>query len=431
MILLGCASRLIIIPSNRKRSPKGRSPDTVAEGNLYGVVLLGILIYYESYSKFYNLARVACFGNMKINMVKKIRLLFFSLLIILFFVFSPILIFYSQGYRFDFDEKRIVKTGGLNVRVSPLGAEIYLNNKLVGKTTILLSSVFVQNLLPKEYRVTVKKEGYFPWEKILKIEEQMVTKAEKIILFPEKTTFTPSEEKIEYFLSPADSENRNSLFFVKNNILFKQELEEKEPQKILENLLTFEVSNNNIFWLSGEGLLIKSDFNGKILEVLNKTPYPIKKEVKYLIKILPKETIFLVENNLFYLNKEKGIFEKFLNNFNNFKISPDFKKILIFSNHEIWLSNLEGEKIFLNRFSENIGDCFWLNPYYLVFNAENKIKIIEVDNRDKPNLYELKAELGEKGSLLEIENPKIYFNEINKKLYLQTKENLYSSEPLL
>lgn len=354
-----------------------------------------------------------------------------SILVLLFFVFSFFLIAYSQGYRFDFDEKRIVKTGGLNVKISPLGTQVYLNNKLIGKTTILFNSVFVQNLLPKKYKVTAKKDGYFPWEKFLEVKEQEVTKAENITLFPEKIRFALLEGKIEDFLSPPDLKDPNKLFFIKNNILYKQD-SQKEPQKILENLLTFTVSNNNIFWLSEEGLLIKSDFNGKILEVLNKTPYQIKKEIKYLIKILPGENIFLAEDeNLFYLNKEKRIFEEFFNNFNNLKISPDFKKILIFSNHEIWLSDLEGEKIFLNRFSENIGDCFWLNPYYLVFNAENKIKIIEVDNRDKPNLYELKAELAEKESLLEIENPKIFFNENNKKLYLQTKGNLYSSEPLL
>jgi hypothetical protein len=32
----------IVCPRNRKRSPKGRSPDIVAEGNWYGVVLRGI-----------------------------------------------------------------------------------------------------------------------------------------------------------------------------------------------------------------------------------------------------------------------------------------------------------------------------------------------------------------------------------------------------
>jgi len=361
-------------------------------------------------------------------MSTKIRLIMISILAFLFFLFSFFLIAYSQGYRFDFAKIRIVKTGGLSVKTSPSGVEVYLNNKLVGKTTILLNSVFVQNLLPKKYKVTVKKDGYFPWEKILEVKEKEVTKAENIILFPEKINFMLSEEKIEYFLSPPDLED-----------------EEKEPQEILKDLLTFTIFNNNIFWLSKEGLLIKSDLNGKMLEVLNKKPYQIKEGVKYLIKILPKETVFLLEEkpriappkgviirgkDLFYLNKEKGIFEKFLNNFNNLKISPDFKKILIFSNHEIWLFDLKGEKIFLNRFSENIGDCFWLNSYYLVFNAENKIKIMEVDSRDKLNLYTLELELADENVVLEIESPEIFFNQTNKKLYLQTKENLYSSEPL-
>ena len=40
------------MPSNRKRSPKGRSPDTVAEGNLYGVVLRGILNHFITVKTF-------------------------------------------------------------------------------------------------------------------------------------------------------------------------------------------------------------------------------------------------------------------------------------------------------------------------------------------------------------------------------------------
>ena len=79
-----------------------------------------------------------------------------------------------------------------------------------------------------------------------------------------------------------------------------------------------------------------------------------------------------------------------------------------------------GEKLFLIRLSEKIGDCFWLNSNYLVFNAGNKIKIAEIDDRDRINIVDI----------TEFENPEIFFNKNDKKLYLLSGENLYRSEAL-
>ena len=313
-------------------------------------------------------------------MSKKIRIIIISVLTVLFLIFSPLLILYSQGYRLNLEKKELIETGGLSLKISPPETEIYLNDKLIKKTDAFLGTAFLQNLLPKEYKVTVKKEKYLPWEKILQIREKEVAKAENIILFPEKIQLTLNEEEIE------------------NAFPSEQKLP-KEAKKILKDLKTFRIFRNNIFWLSTEGLLIKSDLHGKMLEVLNKKPFQIKKDAEYTLKI-----------------------------------SPDLKKIFIFSGHEIWLSDLKDKITFLNRFSENIGDCFWLNPNYLIFDMENKIKIMEIDNRDKLNLYNLNIELPDEHLGLEKQHPvleKIFFDISNKKLYLQTKESLYSSEPLL
>jgi len=74
-------------------------------------------------------------------------------------------------------------------------------------------------------------------------------------------------------------------------------------------------------------------------------------------------------------------------------------------------------KIFLNRFSEIIGDCFWLNYNYLVFNIENQIKISETDTRDKINIFLIK----------ELKNPKIFYNNSLDNLYIFSENNLFFS----
>jgi hypothetical protein len=130
-------------------------------------------------------------------------ILFFSLLACFLF-FSFLTVFYSQGYRFDFETKTIVRTGGLFLKTYPSGAQFYLNGKLIKRTNFLFDSVFLNNLLPNEYQIQIKKEGYHGWEKTLKVEELKVTEAKHILLFPKKIDFHYLEENIENaFFSPS------------------------------------------------------------------------------------------------------------------------------------------------------------------------------------------------------------------------------------
>ena len=113
------------------------------------------------------------------------------------------------------------------------------------------------------------------------------------------------------------------------------------------------------------------------------------------------------------------------------KVSPDLKKVVYFNDHEIWLLFLENsfdqpwkkakEKVFLTRFSEKIGDLFWFTAHYLIFNTNSKIKIVEIDDRDGLNIYEL----------AEYKEPKIFFNDFNKKIYLLSEGKFLVSEKLL
>ena len=102
-------------------------------------------------------------------MTKKSRTILFLICLILFLIIAPLAIFYSQGYRFDFETKKITQTGGLFLKVIPKQVEVFVDGKLTKKTDFFFGSALIENLLPKKYRVSVKKEGYLPWEKNLEI----------------------------------------------------------------------------------------------------------------------------------------------------------------------------------------------------------------------------------------------------------------------
>jgi hypothetical protein len=57
----------------------------------------------------------------------------------------------------------------------------------------------------------------------------------------------------------------------------------------------------------------------------------------------------------------------------------------------------------------------------LVFNTGNKIKISEIDDRDKINIYDIG----------EFKEPKIFFSQTDNKLYISSEGNFYSSGNIL
>ena len=423
-------------------------------------------------------------------MTRRASKILFFVFFLIFLFFAPLMILYYQGWRFDFDPpaggKRITQTGGLFLKVIPKQAEIYLDGKLVKKTDFFFGSLLIENLLPKRYLVEAKKNGYFSWKKDLEIKEREVTEAKNIVLFPEnmdfeilaknveKLWFSPDGRKIILYedSTPAGTgwalklydleKNLKSHLIEESDITIKganlmslewsqdskevalevraQErskyfalridkippiLTEKEPAPPLsEKLQAFKTFNGNLYLLDEFGQLFK---NG---ERLTQKPFPVKSETEYSLEIFPEDFIFLGENQILYqFNPDSQSFEKFFEKINGLKISPDNKKLLFFSDSEIWVLFLKekltrliekaGEKILLARFSEKIESAFWLNSDYLIFNAGNKIKIAEIDERDKLNIVDLG----------EFESPEIFFNQTSdKKLYVLANGILYSSE---
>lgn len=114
------------------------------------------------------------------------RLGFFALLTtgVVLVLATFLLVRYAQGYRIVFDGNDLTKdtitlagTGLLAATSTPDGASVYIDNKLVSATNATI------NLKPGEYTVKIIKEGYLPWEKKLKVQEEIVTQTQAL-LFP-------------------------------------------------------------------------------------------------------------------------------------------------------------------------------------------------------------------------------------------------------
>lgn len=92
---------------------------------------------------------------------------------------TTLIIFYGKGYRLGFGEgsPKVSKTGLMVATSKPDGAQVLIDGNLTTATDNTL------DLLPGEYKVEIKKEGFFPWQKTLRVQKELVTKADAL-LFP-------------------------------------------------------------------------------------------------------------------------------------------------------------------------------------------------------------------------------------------------------
>jgi len=353
-------------------------------------------------------------------MNRKTRTILFLSLMILFLAIAPLTVFYSLGWRINWETKKISQPGTFYFKVQPRSTEVYLNGEIKEKTDFFFGSAFIENIIPGKYEVEIKKEGFQNWRKMLEINKGQVTEAKNIILFPKNPFFNIIGQESEG-LSPA----------LMGLGLIKKPENIQIPEKLSENIITHLVFENTVYYLDKSGFITKTGISFQGGEKLNVEPIKIIEEAKYQIKASPRDIALKQGETLYLLDKAKKLFKKISDSVKDFSFSPDFKKLVYFNNNEIWVLFLEKkyeqpqkelkDKIFLTRFSKNVDKLFWLTNYYLLFNTENEIKIIEIDDRDEINII----------NLAEFSNPEIYWDYKNKKLYLLSNQILYLSEQLI
>lgn len=131
-------------------------------------------------------------------------------------------VLYGRGYIFNFGDGKIgiLGTGLLAATSLPDGAGIYVNGHLTSATNNTIS------LSPGEYDIKIAKAGYFPWEKKIKIEKEVVSTV-YALLFPtapklENVTNTgvnnpvldPSRTKIAYTVASLDNPRKNGIYIL-------------------------------------------------------------------------------------------------------------------------------------------------------------------------------------------------------------------------
>ncbi|MEK7465392.1 MAG: PEGA domain-containing protein [Patescibacteria group bacterium] len=118
-------------------------------------------------------------------MARRLRNSIVAVAILLFLILGGYFFLQQNGWVWDPTNWKMVKTGGIYLSFVPHGAQILVDGTPYADTTSFLSSgILIQRLPPKPYAITLKKPGFYPWEKTVAVTPGKVAAAHDIFLWP-------------------------------------------------------------------------------------------------------------------------------------------------------------------------------------------------------------------------------------------------------
>jgi hypothetical protein len=167
------------------------------------------------------------------------------------------------------------ETGLLNANSFPTGAEVYVDGELLTATDNTLY------LPPGEYLVEIRKEGYSPWQKLLTIQEELVTQT-NAQLFPTAPSLSPltlsgaanivtspDGQKIVFYTNNAHSEESNGLYLLElsNNFIPLG----RGPRLVAQDVPEIDLQQANFIWSPNSAeLMIITEEKEMVIEVSSK-----------------------------------------------------------------------------------------------------------------------------------------------------------------
>ncbi len=192
-------------------------------------------------------------------MTKKFRRRLFYLLLIIFLITGVGAVFYSRGWRLNLEKFTIEKTGAIYIQAKPKEVQLEIENKPI-KTQggILQKGFLIDGLIPKIYSITIKKEGYFSWQKEVKVEPDLVTELTQIILIPKEISSTPIDLQKpvkDFWLLPNRKtvirDNEGSLYYVddylKTNVQKLKGVDLIHWDNDGKKIITYDPQSNNFY----------------------------------------------------------------------------------------------------------------------------------------------------------------------------------------
>ncbi len=339
-------------------------------------------------------------------MTLKTRRMLLYTSILVFIISTPLLILYAQGYRYDFEEKKIVKTGGIFIKLDPADAKITLNNKIVTtkRYSLFNSGHLIKNLVPGKYDISASKDGYYDWNKNTTVDAEVINEFKNVTLWPKELKssilLNLKNGKISDFFV-----NDNKIFYLKNSAsgeFFGIKTEDAQKEIFLQNM-----SGIRIISIKNNNALIKDRNNNWALlyedkEFIRQTS--LNKLTLYFTKAIQntEATTTTISRNLENIGTAA-----FYGN----------KNILILDSKNIYTYEI----IAKNLKSTPFRNISWFKIFDddIIYSAEDGSIFLSNVSKSEENI------LLSKSSLLPIKNQEPEIHKSNKEKYIFLLKNLY------
>lgn len=233
---------------------------------------------------------------------RRYRLTLFAVFVAAFFVIAPVLIMYSSGYRYDWQNGLIKETGAINVDILPAEAVVYLNDALLqGGMPYRL-----KNIAPGKYRLKITASGYFDWVKDVVVESKQTVYIKDISLLKKNTPYLLAPGQIKNAALSADG---NFIIFSRQTTSSEFWLRDLTAQKETQIFKLPSDKPLKIVWAKKNNYAVVSDAEApyKTLMIIN-TTNPLKQiNLTQKIKepVLKYEWKQSAEPELFFSTKSK------------------------------------------------------------------------------------------------------------------------------
>jgi len=295
-------------------------------------------------------------------MTIRFRRFIFWIFVILFAIASIIIILFAQGWRFDFETLRIVKTGGIFIKTTVPDAKIYVSDEYIGSTAGILNyTKLVGDLAPKNYNLFIYKEGYYPWNKMVEVKNGLVTELFSVTLFPldikkVKIAQLPTQKIADFEV------NDKTIKIINNKKIETAKIYDFDGQFI----------SNEKFKISTSTELISPDKNKKLYAAGNKIWIEYLNDIKEepLKKAGEKEIIAVSESPILFFDWLK-----------------DSEHVIWFTSGELTIAERD------NRGGKRNSVKFYLiiDPPIFLDNKNSDIYFFETDE-EKSTLYKINIE---------------------------------------
>lgn len=278
------------------------------------------------------------------------RALIYWLFVVIFAVCAPLMVFYTMGYRYNWQRQKVEKVGVMIIDTEPTDADVMLNGQKIttGRPARLA------DLKPNYYQVRAEKSGYYSWQKSLEVKSQDSVLLYDIVLFKEQTPILINSLPTDLVLPEVFNDLDGSTYYTEN---------------LNNKTLVFKKQNFKLF--------------NRATELASLPPgnyQPISDKNNFLTLVESNtNTIYLVDLSdtkqpLLRLSGSQAVWG--LGTKNNF--------LYYYDNSEVWIFDPETKQSsMLMRYNNDVKKILPIpNIPYFVIQLGNILQIVELDDRD-------------------------------------------------